>query len=85
MWYVTATQKGNPITIFLKVWLFALPQALVERWLEKHTSLIKYRKGWTWVHSLVTIATAKLLIRGAISFFNYLQKLKDNSRGIEAR
>ncbi len=80
MWYVASTQKGKPLMIFLKVWLFALPQALVERWLERHTSLIKYNKGWTWVHSLITIATAKLLIRAAISFINYLQKLKTTSQ-----
>jgi hypothetical protein len=74
VWYCRSTKNDNWIKAFFKVWLFSLPQAIVEKWLEKHTQLIKYKKGWTWVHSLVTISTAKLVIRSILFLTNWLDK-----------
>ncbi|MCA1029679.1 hypothetical protein LCL95_01375 [Bacillus timonensis] len=79
IWFVQATEKDQWKQMLVKVWLFALPQALVERWLEKHTSLIIYRKGWSWIHSLVTIALAKLLNARFIRFLNkYEERISRN-------
>nr|WP_129080377.1 hypothetical protein [Anaerobacillus alkaliphilus] len=58
--------KDNWKTAFWKVWLFALPQAIVELFFERQTKLIKYGKGWTGLHSLITIASAKYMIRAII-------------------
>jgi hypothetical protein len=58
----------------LKGWIFALPQALTGWWLEKNTKLIVYNKGWTWVHSLITIALAKLGIKSIVVLIEKLEK-----------
>lgn len=63
VWYCRITLKTNWKSALSKVWLFAIPQSGIEYWLEKNTQLIKYSKGWTWIHSLITIAIAKFSIR----------------------
>lgn len=73
--YCKASFNDNFYKAFAKVWLFATPQALLERWFEKNTDLIKYSKGWTWIHSLITIALAKFSIRSII----HLCETKDKS------
>ncbi|UTR11991.1 hypothetical protein MM300_06765 [Evansella sp. LMS18] len=73
VWYCRSSMKDNWKTSFWKVWLFVLPQVFAETWLEKNTQLIKYNKGWTSIHSLVTIAAAKLSIR---YFLTFLEKFE---------
>ncbi|QOY35456.1 CBO0543 family protein [Anaerobacillus isosaccharinicus] len=77
VWYCRISHQDKWPKAFLKVWLLALPQAIVEMWLEKNTSLIKYNKGWTWIHSLLTITVAKLSVRNLIPLINlYDEKIK---------
>lgn len=44
--------------------LFAVPQVTLEYLAEKRSKLIKYSKGWTWVHSYFGIVGVKLAFRG---------------------
>lgn len=75
VWYCRASDGDNWKKAFSKVWIFVLPQVIVEFWLEKKTNLIKYNKGWYWLYSLVTIATAKLSVRTIVSLMDkYDQK-----------
>jgi hypothetical protein len=78
VWYCRVSQRDNWIKSFLKVWFFSFPQAFVERWLEKNTQLIKYNKGWTWIHSLLTITIAKLTVRSTLSLLRMKDHTKEN-------
>lgn len=80
IWFCRATMKDNWKVAFLKVWLFATPQALVEYFLERRTKLIDYGKGWNILHSLVTIASAKFMIRAVLIAFDFIDsKYKSSS------
>ncbi|OLO27030.1 hypothetical protein BTR23_21080 [Alkalihalophilus pseudofirmus] len=80
-WYCRMSLKDNWKIALIKVWFFALPQAIAEWWLEKNTQLIKYNKGWTWVHSLMTIAIAKYMVRSSLVAMDFydIKKLKQNN------
>lgn len=78
-WFCRATIKDNWKIALWKVWLFAIPQAGLEYWLEKNTQLIKYKRGWTWVHSLITIAMAKYFIRTLIIGMDKYDKRKNGN------
>ncbi|WP_396126177.1 CBO0543 family protein [Anaerobacillus sp. CMMVII] len=79
VWYCRSTKSDHWLNSFLKVWLFSIPQAIVEKWLEKHTQLIKYNKGWTWIHSLLTITTAKLAVRSLLPLMNWMDENSKHS------
>ena len=70
IWYCRTTLKDNWIRAFWKVWLFAMPQAILEVFFERNTKLIKYGKGWTGIHSLITIAAAKFTIRTTVKLMD---------------
>lgn len=83
VWYCRISHQDKWPKAFLKVWMLSLPQAIVEMWLEKNTSLIKYNKGWTWLHSLFTITVAKLSVRNLIPLINLFdEKIKDDTTNI---
>ncbi|RXJ04386.1 hypothetical protein DS745_03100 [Anaerobacillus alkaliphilus] len=74
VWYCRLTNQDSFKQLVLKVWLFSIPQALMERWLERHTQLIKYSKGWNWIYSLLTITSAKLVLRCFLIFLDRTDK-----------
>ncbi|WP_418201854.1 CBO0543 family protein [Alkalihalobacterium sp. APHAB7] len=76
IWYCRTTLKDNWMGALLKVWLFAMPQAILEVFFERNTKLIKYSKGWTGIHSLITIAAAKFTIRSIIKLMDILDSTK---------
>lgn len=78
VWYCRSSMKDNWKKAFWKVWLFVLPQVFAETWLEKNSQLIKYNKGWKKIHSLVTIAVAKLSIRCFLSFLDKFERRKQD-------
>lgn len=70
------TYKDRPIYIFLKVLLFTTPMSLFEKWLEKNTSLIRWRNGWSWYHTFFSITLKYLAIRSIMGFIRYLSKVQ---------
>lgn len=68
------TLKDEPINIIFKVFLFTTPMSLFEKWLEKNTGLIKWKKGWGWYHTFLSITLKYLGIR---SFIGGIRELRD--------
>ncbi|WP_309143480.1 CBO0543 family protein [Bacillus sp. V3B] len=57
--------------------LFITPMTLFETWLEKNTSLIKWKNGWNWYHTYVSAFLKYLKVRflmGLIRYLSHLQK-----------
>nr|WP_139189523.1 CBO0543 family protein [Evansella caseinilytica] len=52
--------------LVLKIISFIIPQVIFESWLERNTKLVSYKKGWTWLHSFITMFTLKFSIRNLI-------------------
>lgn len=68
--YFNQVTKNSKIKSILFICLlFTAPSTWVEYWLEKNTSLVKYKKSWTWVHSFVSIACTFLFVRALMSVF----------------
>lgn len=59
--------------------LFAIPQVAIEYAAERKTKLIKYRNGWTWVHSFVGIVATKYVFRALFE----LMKVKTDDESIK--
>ncbi|OIJ11475.1 hypothetical protein BKP37_15665 [Anaerobacillus alkalilacustris] len=77
--FCRTTIKDNWKRALWKVWLFALPQGLLEGVLERKTKLIKYGKGWTVFHSLLTISSAKLTIRSVMVLLDIIDQKTCNT------
>ncbi|MGO4886321.1 CBO0543 family protein [Anaerobacillus sp. MEB173] len=77
-WFYRATYQDHWKTILRKAWLFILPQVLTEIWMERNTNLIRYRNGWTWFHSLITITFAKYFFRLILYIMDQNDRQKAN-------
>ncbi|MDA8333732.1 MAG: hypothetical protein M0Z41_01895 [Peptococcaceae bacterium] len=64
--YCQTTYNTKPGIIILLGALFAIPQIVIEYLAERKTKLIKYKNGWTWVHSYLGIVAVKLAMRAFI-------------------
>lgn len=60
-----ASLKG----IMGKLLLFGIPQGLYEILLERKTNTIKFKKNWSWYHSLILVFVLKLIMVGGLIFF----------------
>lgn len=58
------TEKDHkPFIIFIKLFCFTIPMILVELWAERKTGLIKFKKGWKWYHSFISLNVKSLVTR----------------------
>jgi hypothetical protein len=78
IYFNQVTKNSSVLAIIGKSVLFSFPSAVAEQWLEKNTKLIRYKKGWTSVHSFVSIALTFLIVRVAIAF---IRKSAENQSG----
>lgn len=78
--YCQATNHSKPLGILGKGILFALPQVAIEYLAEKKTKLIRYKNGWTVLHSYIGILFVKLIFRGLFGFLKNSDNLM-NRRG----
>jgi hypothetical protein len=62
--YCQATKNSKLLGTLVKGLLFAVPQVVIEFIAERKTQLIKYKRGWTILHSYVGILAVKLVFRG---------------------
>lgn len=76
LYYNQWTLNSKPIGIFLKIFPLVIPQIIVETLAEKKTKLIKWKKGWTWYHSFITVVLKLLLCRSIIAMIRIMNKGK---------
>ncbi|WHX98681.1 CBO0543 family protein [Neobacillus sp. DY30] len=55
LYYNQWTLNSKPVGIILKLFPFVIPQTIIETIASKKTNLIKWKKGWTWYHSLISL------------------------------
>jgi hypothetical protein len=67
LYYNQWTLNSKPIGLFLKLFPLVIPQTIIETIAAKKTDLIKWKKGWTWYHSLISIMMKMLICRGIIA------------------
>ncbi|MDF1510959.1 hypothetical protein PZE06_22770 [Robertmurraya sp. DFI.2.37] len=67
LYYNQWTLNSKPIGIILKLIPFVLPQTIFETIAAKKTNLIKWKNGWSWYHSFISLSLKLLLCRGIIS------------------
>ncbi|OLO37955.1 hypothetical protein BTR23_12395 [Alkalihalophilus pseudofirmus] len=72
--YNQLTYKDKPFAIVYKIFLFAFPMLIFELWLEKKTSLIKWKKGWNWYHTFFSIILKSLFTRMIIGTIRKVEK-----------
>lgn len=75
--YNQMTYKDNPVKIFLKLFYFSIPLLLIEYWAERKTNLIKWKKGWNWHHSFLSITAKSFLTRSLISLVRKTSKKQE--------
>lgn len=75
--YNQLTAKDKPIIIFFKLFLFTIPIILIETWAKKNTGLIKYKKGWRWYHSFISLSLKTLLTRG---WMEWIRRMDDKQK-----
>jgi hypothetical protein len=67
VYYNQVTKKSNILGIFVKVFYFSVPMAVTEHFLDKKTSLLKFKKGWNAFTSLWTLSITFLISRAFIA------------------
>ena len=63
LYYNQWTLNSKPLGIFIKLFAFVIPQVIIETIAEKKTDLIKWKKGWGWQQSFITLLIKFLLCR----------------------
>lgn len=67
VYYNQVTRKSNILGILVKTLFFSIPMAVIEHFLEKKTSLIKFKKGWNSFISFGTLSITFLVSRAFIA------------------
>lgn len=76
LYYNQWTLNSKPVGIFVKLFPFVIPLTIIETIAAKKTRLIKWKKGWTWYHSLISLLLKLLICRGIISIIRIINKGK---------
>ncbi|MEK4670997.1 CBO0543 family protein [Niallia sp. FSL R7-0271] len=74
VYYNQATKNSKLPGILFKCLLFSLPSAVAEHFIEKHTKLVQYKKGWNSSFSFLSIAFTFLFVRTFISIVRKVEK-----------
>lgn len=67
VYYNQVTKKSNILGIIVKTFYFTIPMAVTEYFLEKKTSLIKFKNGWNPFTSFWTSSITLLMSRAFIA------------------
>ncbi len=76
--YNQVTHKDNALQKFIKLFLFITPMTLFETFLEKNTNLIKWKNGWKWYHTFISIFIKYLSVRTLMDIVRYFSKLQNS-------
>ncbi|WP_319830070.1 CBO0543 family protein [Bacillus solitudinis] len=63
LYYNQWNLNSNPVGVLLKLFVFIIPQVIIETNAEKRTDLITWKKGWSWYHSLISMSLKFLVCR----------------------
>ncbi|WP_332327685.1 CBO0543 family protein [Metabacillus litoralis] len=76
LYYNQWTLNSRPIGIFLKAIILITPQIILETLAERKTKLIRWKKGWSWYHSFLSMILKLLLCRSIIAIIRIINKGK---------
>ncbi|WP_227521459.1 MULTISPECIES: CBO0543 family protein [Bacillus] len=76
LYYNQWTLNSRPVGIIAKIFPFVIPITIFETIAAKKTKLIKWKKGWTWYHSLISLTLKLLICRGIILIIRIINKGK---------
>jgi hypothetical protein len=63
------TKRDKIPAILSKLLVFSVSLTLIEIYADKHTGLIKWRNGWKWYHSFISVYLKSLTTRLAVYLF----------------
>ncbi|WP_421384816.1 CBO0543 family protein [Bacillus salacetis] len=66
VYYNQLTYQNGLNSIIKRVFYFSIPMTIVEQWLENKTNLIKYKNGWNWLYTLLSLSGTFLFVRAMI-------------------
>lgn len=64
------TKQSKIVGTLITCIAFSVPMALFENILEKNTKLIKYKRNWSWIHSLCSIFFTFIIVRSLYKLIN---------------
>ncbi|OLS33448.1 CBO0543 family protein [Bacillus sp. MRMR6] len=80
LYYNQWTLNSKPVGIFLKLFPFVITQTIIETIASKKTNLIKWKKGWSWYHSLISLMLKMLICRAIIAVIRIINNRKISVR-----
>jgi hypothetical protein len=80
LYYNQWTLNSKPLGIILKLFPFVIPQTIIETIASKKTNLIKWKNGWTWYHSLISLMVKLLICRSIIAIIRIINNGKISVR-----
>jgi hypothetical protein len=72
LYYNQWTLNSKPSGLFFKLFPFIIPQTIIETIAERKTHLISWRRGWTWIHSFISLLIKFLLCRMMIAIIRII-------------
>lgn len=76
LYYNQWTLNSRPIGVFLKAIILTTPQIILEILAEKKTKLIKWKKGWRWYHSFLSMVLKLIICRSIIAIIRIINRGK---------
>lgn len=67
--YNQMTSKDKLMAILCKIFFFSVPLTIFEIWAEQKTGLIKWKNGWEWYHTILSVSLKSLITRGTVGIF----------------
>ncbi|ADC50054.1 hypothetical protein BpOF4_09995 [Alkalihalophilus pseudofirmus OF4] len=83
--YNQFTYKMKPLLSILSVFLFSAPITLLEDWLERHTNLVEYHKGWNSLYTFSVLTMTFWLVKSGIGLIRILDMKINPSSLSDAR
>jgi hypothetical protein len=77
VYYNQITHQKKLKTIITRVFYFSIPMTIVEQWIENKTNLVKYKKGWNWSYTFITLNGTFLLVRAIIGLIRMKTEKED--------
>jgi hypothetical protein len=79
VWFYESSRHTKKLSeLLLKTFLFSTPQVILEATFERFTRTIKYKKGWKWYHSFISIYLIKLFIWALVQLLNVCSKFQNS-------
>ncbi|MDD1515316.1 CBO0543 family protein [Priestia megaterium] len=78
LWLYQLTKNDKPFKIIFKIVSIVSSLFLFELWAEKNTKLIKWKKGWKWYYSLISLNVRTLFSRLVIEIIHIIEKKQKN-------